>query len=356
MIVKLSILIAFSLLLLVPTGYSFADDKEDKKEKKIKTLESECGKKLDIKKLNFDGLMCQAVFELQSKVDTFVVDITINWADIVGIPEDIADGDDDTHLTEAEVDAFVSNNGFSTEPHTVDTDTLYSGVDFATSNQNCAVGNVVTGIDENGIITCVLDETGTSTDTSELQNQVNTLQNQFDTVRCSVLLENAVLNGCDLSYADLSGINLNGADFTDANLRFTILTDADLEGAIFIGADLTNTGFNGANLKGADFRNQDLTKTILSNAALNSANLNGADLTGADLTKTSLNSADLIGADLTNARLSGNLNAAKFINANLSGANLSGATLFEIFTFVEGAYADPPCTGHSVCSTIPTSP
>ena len=178
MITKLFILIAFSLLLLVPTGYSFADDKEDKKEKKIKTLESECGKKLDKKQLNFDGLMCQTLFELQSQVDALSVDITINWIDIVGIPADIADGDDDTHLTEAEVDAFVSNNGFSTEPHTVDTDTLYSGVDFATSNQNCAVGNVVTGIDENGIITCVLDEIGTSTDTSALEERIAFLESR----------------------------------------------------------------------------------------------------------------------------------------------------------------------------------
>jgi uncharacterized protein YjbI with pentapeptide repeats len=240
--------------------------------------------------------------------------------------------------------------------HTVDIDTLYSGVDFATSNQNCAVGNVVTGIDENGIITCVLDETGTSTDTSALQNQVNVLQNQVDTIRCTIMLENADLNGCDLSKADLSGINLNGADFSNANLRFTNLSNADLEDANFIGADLTNTNFREANLSNADFRNQDLTNTILSYANLHGANLNGADLSNVDLTKTNLNIADLTGADLTNARLSGNLNGAKFINANLSGANLSGAGLSDIFTFVEGAYADPPCTGHSVCSTIPLSP
>jgi hypothetical protein len=178
MIVKLSILIAFSLLLLVPTGYSFADDKEDKKEKKIKTLESECGKKLDKKKLNFEGLMCQAVFELQSQADALVVDITINWIDIVGIPADIADGDDDTHLTEAEVDTFVSNNGFSTEPHTVDTDTQYSGVDFATSEQSCDLGSVVTGIDENGAVTCALDEIGSGGDTSALESRIAFLESR----------------------------------------------------------------------------------------------------------------------------------------------------------------------------------
>jgi len=137
MITKLFILIAFSLLLLVPTGFSFADDKEDKKEKKIKTLESECGKKLDKKNLNLDGLMCQAVFELQSQADAFTAGITINWLDIVGIPADIADGDDDT-------------------------DTTYSGVDFATSNQNCALGSVVSGIGADGNLICNPSDSGLS--------------------------------------------------------------------------------------------------------------------------------------------------------------------------------------------------
>ncbi len=36
------------------------------------------------------------------------------WASIVGIPSDILDGDDNTQLTEAQVDAYVSNNGYLT--------------------------------------------------------------------------------------------------------------------------------------------------------------------------------------------------------------------------------------------------
>lgn len=34
------------------------------------------------------------------------------WSSLANIPADIADGDDDTQLTEAEVDAFVANNGY----------------------------------------------------------------------------------------------------------------------------------------------------------------------------------------------------------------------------------------------------
>ncbi|MBN1413737.1 MAG: hypothetical protein JW973_01450, partial [Bacteroidales bacterium] len=38
----------------------------------------------------------------------------VNWADIPDVPADLADGDDDTQLTEAEVDAMVANNGYLT--------------------------------------------------------------------------------------------------------------------------------------------------------------------------------------------------------------------------------------------------
>ncbi|MHC4723506.1 MAG: hypothetical protein ACYS9V_04555 [Planctomycetota bacterium] len=36
----------------------------------------------------------------------------MNWVKIDNIPTDIADGDNDTQLTESEVDAYVSNNGY----------------------------------------------------------------------------------------------------------------------------------------------------------------------------------------------------------------------------------------------------
>jgi hypothetical protein len=38
-----------------------------------------------------------------------------DWSEITNIPADIADGDDDTTLDEAAVDAFVANNGYLTE-------------------------------------------------------------------------------------------------------------------------------------------------------------------------------------------------------------------------------------------------
>jgi hypothetical protein len=39
---------------------------------------------------------------------------SVNWADIDNVPADILDGDDDTQLSEVEVDAFVDNNGYAT--------------------------------------------------------------------------------------------------------------------------------------------------------------------------------------------------------------------------------------------------
>lgn len=140
------------------TSSAFADEDDeegeddgDDKGKKEKTLESECAKK---KPRSFDGLFCQTIFDIQSQIDSLVVNITVNWNDIVGIPADIADGDDDTQLTEEQVDTFVSNNGFSTGPHTVDTDTTYSGADFALSDQSCPSNQYVSGIDSNGNLIC----------------------------------------------------------------------------------------------------------------------------------------------------------------------------------------------------------
>jgi hypothetical protein len=37
----------------------------------------------------------------------------IDWVDLTGVPADLADGDDDTQLSEAEVDAFVDDNGYA---------------------------------------------------------------------------------------------------------------------------------------------------------------------------------------------------------------------------------------------------
>ncbi|MEE2829694.1 MAG: hypothetical protein VX498_10955 [Myxococcota bacterium] len=51
---------------------------------------------------------------------------TLPWSALSGVPADLADGDADTQLTEAQVDAYVADNGYSQGAHTLNTDTLAS--------------------------------------------------------------------------------------------------------------------------------------------------------------------------------------------------------------------------------------
>lgn len=53
--------------------------------------------------------------EVDAMVDNNGYLTGVTWADIPDVPADIADGDNDTQLTEAEVDAMVDNNGYLTE-------------------------------------------------------------------------------------------------------------------------------------------------------------------------------------------------------------------------------------------------
>ncbi len=86
------------------------------------------------------------------------------WSTLTGIPADFADEVDD--VDDADADSTNELQDWSTLPGIPadiadgDDDTQYSGVDFATSNQGCAVGFVVTGIDVNGAVTCAVDQTG----------------------------------------------------------------------------------------------------------------------------------------------------------------------------------------------------
>jgi uncharacterized protein YjbI with pentapeptide repeats len=132
-----------------------------------------------------------------------------------------------------------------------------------------------------------------------------------------------LLEGADLSMANLTRANLTRADLTMANL-----TKADLTMASLTRANLTRADLTRANLIRADLIMADLTR-----ADLTRADLNGADLTRADLTRADLTVGDLCGANLSRANLSGadftgtNLSRANLTGANLTGANLSRANL-----------------------------
>jgi hypothetical protein len=107
----------------------------------------------------------------------------------------------------------------------------------------------------------------------------------------------------------------------------------DLAGGNFLGAVLNGVELSGANLSRSNFRGAILTDADLSEANLSNANFSGADLSGAYLESTNLQNADfhkaslalvnLISTDLSHA----NLTQTNIINANLSGANVT-ETLF----------------------------
>jgi hypothetical protein len=64
----------------------------------------------------------------------------------------------------------------------------------------------------------------------------------------------------------------------------------------------------------------------------------------ADLSYCNLSDRDLQDIDVKYANLSG----VNLSDTDLTGANLSGANL-------DGAYANPPCSGHEICEILPTS-
>lgn len=158
-----------------------------------------------------------------------------------------------------------------------------------------------------------------------------------NTTSATTLANTGVSNvNCDLTgpYVDLSGCNFAGTDMSG-----TILPKADLTNTNFVGADLHNARLDGANLSTAN----------LHNSNLGGANLHNANLTNADLNGANLGYANLSGADLSDSNLSG----ANLSYVNLSGSNLSGANLSDMY--LGRAYANPPCTGNPICSTLSTS-
>ncbi len=101
-------------------------------------------------------------------------------------------------------------------------------------------------------------------------------------------LDEADLNGVNLSGAPLSNTNLSGASLSNANLSGAYFGSTNLSGAFIGGTNLSNAYFNDANLSGASITVVDLS---------------GADLEGANLSSTKLKGANLSGAKLGSANL-----------------------------------------------------
>ncbi len=157
----------------------------------------------------------------ETAVDAFVANngylTSVDWMEVTGIPEDFADGTDNV-LDETAVDAYVANNGYLTSVDWMevtgipedfsdgvdadtlasvscsvnqvvkydgdggwycdndnDTDTTYSGTDFALSDQTCSGAMYVSGFRTDGSVICTRP-TQTS-DASEITSGV------FDSAR-----------------------------------------------------------------------------------------------------------------------------------------------------------------------------
>jgi uncharacterized protein YjbI with pentapeptide repeats len=128
-------------------------------------------------------------------------------------------------------------------------------------------------------------------------------------------LERESLRGLDAESADLRKIDLEEADLENANLQKVDLRESILARAILNGANLSE-----ANLEGADCREISLWQADLRNANLRKVNFKGAWIGAGKLHRANLRGANLYESDLRGAR---------FYQTNLRGADLRKSLLQE---------------------------
>ena len=181
------------------------------------------------------------------------------WGTLAGIPADLQDGDDNTQLNEAEVDAFVANNGYITSPDDADADPINEIQDLQ------LLGNILT-ITNNGTATSIdlsayLDNTDTQLNeaqvdafvanngylTTEVDGSItNEIQDLQLLGNILTITNNGTATSIDLSaYLDNTDTQLNEAQvdaFVANNGYITSPDDAD--------ADPTNELQNWSNLPG----------------------------------------------------------------------------------------------------------
>lgn len=173
-------------------------------------------------------------------------------------------------------------------------------------------------------------------------------------------LSQAVLAGGDYELADFSAANLTGADCRGANFESAKLASADLTDADLRPARVT-TNFQKQNaptsLESADLEDAKFIRTNLSKARLCYAKAAGArfdeavmskvDLRGADLSRSAFQASDLTGADLRGVSferavlVDTDLTGADMRSVHLDGADLSGVVLNDCIV-VNGMEKLPP--------------
>ncbi|BCL82173.1 pentapeptide repeat-containing protein [Ktedonobacteria bacterium brp13] len=144
-------------------------------------------------------------------------------------------------------------------------------------------------------------------------------------------LNQAVLNGLDLSRYNFSNVQLVGAflhqaKLIEANLSSTTGTSTVFSEADLSMANLSCSNFSRANFSRANLYHVNLQYTYLFGTMLKQANLNEAKLDEALLSEADLSFASLVTATLTKANLTrANLSYTWLTNADLSNAILASA-------------------------------
>ena len=81
-----------------------------------------------------------------------------DWSNLPGIPADIQDGDDNTQLSETEVDNFVANNGYITNPDDADADPTNELQDLSLNGNTLSLSNDASTVDLSSFTSNNLDE------------------------------------------------------------------------------------------------------------------------------------------------------------------------------------------------------
>jgi len=141
--------------------------------------------------------------------------------------------------------------------------------------------------------------------------------------------DRGVLQGANLSEANLQRAKLSTANLQEANLMMADLQEANLSEANLQEANLVWANLRGTNLSRANLQKAELDQSIFLNTNLNNANLRGAQMIDVNLQDTSLYKADLQGANMLRADLreAGWLNMANLEGTKLNSANLRGVSL-----------------------------
>lgn len=138
----------------------------------------------------------------------------IPWANITSIPADIADGDQDTQLNEAAVDAFVGNNGYLTaEVDGSTTNEIQNLTQVLTTGNDAGANNItnVANLSVNGIVNATTF--AGSLDWANIANvPADIADGDQDTQLNEAAVDGFVANNGYLLPADIAGYDSNAAD------------------------------------------------------------------------------------------------------------------------------------------------